>query len=88
MKTDLTSATQAYRIDKYAEDRWKPKAALKRAEAMGLGTRAMMKNGEARYTHAELQLVPVNSSVDNDVAVAFSVSTFVWNAANTLQRRS
>ena len=87
-RTDLTSATQAYRINKYAEDRRKPGAALERAEAMGLGTTAMMTNGEAGYTHAALQLVPRNSSVDSDVAVPFSVSTFVWDAANTLQRRS
>ena len=72
----------------YAEDRRKPGAALKRAEAMGLGTTAMMTIGKAGYTPAGLQLVARNSSVVSDVAVPFSISMFIWNAANALQRGS
>ena len=61
-------------------DRRKPEASLKRAEAMGLGQTATMTIREAEYVPTQLNLVVGNSSVDSDVLVAFSESTFVQNA--------
>ena len=78
-RTDLTSATQAYRIGKYAEDRQELEASLKRAKAMGLGLKAMMTIQETAYRPAELHLAVGNSSVDSDVVAALLDSTFVQN---------
>ena len=75
-RTDLISATQAYRIGEYAVDRRKPEASLKRAEAIGLGQTI----GEVEYVPKQLNLVVGNSSVDSDVLADFSESAFVQNA--------
>ena len=52
---DFISATQAYRIGRYAVDIRKPEACLKRAAAMGLGRTAAKTVREAEYLPAQMR---------------------------------
>ena len=87
-RTDLTSATQAYRVGRYTVDRQKLQASLKRAEAMELGQTSVRTTREAEYTPAQPCLVVGNSSVDSDPAKVFSDRSFTQNLVGFSQGMS
>ena len=77
-RTDSASRTQAYRIGKYADDRRKLEASLKRAVAMGLGVGSLKEIQEAEYVPAQLHLLGT-SLVDLDLVCALQDRTFLEN---------